>query len=167
MEAGYAVYIRSLLQFTLLLRDNVLLHLHVSPLLSCLRPRNREWLQHTPWNHLCLMSIVFHLNLYSFLFATHDIWKKKLIQVSLIFFFSLPSMSFFVFFLSPFLCNERPSLEEADVIQSQIIAQDFIGKRGSAVNVSQKKEGKKRFRWKYTGVFKGEISINLSLGSWA
>ena len=30
----------------------------------------------------------------------------------------------------------RPSLEEADVIQNQVVAQDFIGKRGSAVNVS-------------------------------
>lgn len=29
----------------------------------------------------------------------------------------------------------RPSLEEADVIQNQVMAQDFIGKRGSAVNV--------------------------------
>ena len=33
--------------------------------------------------------------------------------------------------------GHRPSLEEADVIQSQVVAQDFIGKRGSAVNVSE------------------------------
>ena len=32
-------------------------------------------------------------------------------------------------------CCARPSLEEADVIQNQVVAQDFIGKRGSAVNV--------------------------------
>ncbi|CAM9537504.1 unnamed protein product, partial [Ectocarpus sp. 13 AM-2016] len=31
----------------------------------------------------------------------------------------------------------RPSLEEADVIQNQVVAQDFIGKRGSAVNVGR------------------------------
>lgn len=36
----------------------------------------------------------------------------------------------------PDLLPFRPSLEEADVIQSQVVAQDFIGKRGSAVNVS-------------------------------
>ena len=39
-------------------------------------------------------------------------------------------------FVLPFRTT-RPSLEEADVIQNQVVAQDFIGKRGSAVNVSE------------------------------
>lgn len=39
-------------------------------------------------------------------------------------------------FLLCFFLPRRPSLEEADVIQNQVVAQDFIGKRGSAVNVS-------------------------------
>lgn len=48
--------------------------------------------------------------------------------------FELFLFNFFLFsFCLPF---RRPSLEEADVIQNQVVAQDFIGKRGSAVNVS-------------------------------
>ncbi|CAN0470816.1 unnamed protein product, partial [Discosporangium mesarthrocarpum] len=38
---------------------------------------------------------------------------------------------------SPHLTHIRPSLEEADVIQSTLVAQDYIGKRGSAVNVGR------------------------------
>lgn len=47
--------------------------------------------------------------------------------------------------------SHRPSLEEADVIQNQVVAQDFIGKRGSAVNVRLPPRSPHTFSWVCVG----------------